>query len=155
VWQALFLDWHLYLENDILAKVDRASMACSLEVRVPLLNIELVEFVASLPLNLKLRGLTRKYLLRKALAGRIPQATIDRPKKGFGIPVGKWLRNELRPLLLDTLSPARLREGGLFEPAAVQSMIDAHLSGQRDNRKQLWTLLVFELWRQRWGAAAA
>jgi asparagine synthase (glutamine-hydrolysing) len=148
--QVLYLDMKMYLEGDILTKVDRASMGCSLEVRVPLLNKTMLDFATRLPIDLKLRGLTRKYLLRKALAGRLPDAIINRPKKGFGFPVSKWFRGELRGLLLDTLSEERLRRQGLFEPSYVTGLIDDHLAGRRDNRKPLWTLLIFQLWHQQY-----
>ncbi|MBI3970784.1 MAG: asparagine synthase (glutamine-hydrolyzing) [Chloroflexi bacterium] len=148
--QALYLDMKMYLEGDILTKVDRASMGCSLEVRVPLLNRLMLDFATRLPIDLKLRGLTRKYLLRKAVAGRLPDEIINRPKKGFGIPLSKWFRGELRDLLLDQLSDSRLRRQGLFEPAHVDRLIADHLAGRRDNRKPLWTLLVFQLWHQRY-----
>jgi asparagine synthase (glutamine-hydrolysing) len=158
--QVLYLDMKMYLEGDILPKVDRASMACSLEVRVPLLNATLVDFAAHLPIDLKLRGLTRKYLLRKALAGRLPDDINRRPKKGFGMPIGKWFRGPLRELLGDTLSSARLRRQGIFRPEYVERLIAAHLDGTRDNRKPLWSLLVFQLWYQHYiealpGAASA
>jgi asparagine synthase (glutamine-hydrolysing) len=148
--QVLYLDMKMYLEGDILTKVDRASMACSLEVRVPLLNARLVELAAHLPIDLKLRGLTRKYLLRRALAARLPREIIRRPKKGFSFPVARWLRAELRPLVLDLLSEERLRRQGLFDPAQVGQLLEDHLDGRADNRKALWTLLVFQLWHERY-----
>jgi asparagine synthase (glutamine-hydrolysing) len=148
--QVLYLDMKMYLEGDILTKVDRASMACSLEVRVPLLNLALVELAARLPIELKLRGLTRKYLLRRALAGRLPPEIIRRPKKGFSFPVARWLRSELRPLVLDLLSEDRLRRQGLFDPALVGALLKDHFDGRADNRKALWTLLVFQLWHARY-----
>ncbi|MGH7863219.1 MAG: asparagine synthase-related protein, partial [Candidatus Dormibacteraceae bacterium] len=127
-----------------------ASMGCSLEARVPLLNSLLVEHATRLPIDLKLRGMTRKYLLRKALAGRLPRQIIDRPKKGFGIPVSRWLHTELRELMEDLLSEDRLRRQGLFNPAYVRGLIDDHLAKKQDNRKPLWSLLVFQLWHQRY-----
>src|SRR5262249_46085816 len=139
--------------GDILVKTDRASMGCSLEVRVPLLNAGVVELATHLPLSLKLHGLTRKYLLRKAVAGKLPKEIIDRPKKGFGIPVADWLRGDLRDLMLDLLSPDRLNRQGLFSPASVGKLIDDHLGGRRDNRKPLWTLLMFQLWHEHYVAA--
>jgi asparagine synthase (glutamine-hydrolysing) len=146
--QVLYLDAKMYLEGDILVKVDRASMACSLEVRVPLLNTDMLEFAAQLPIGLKLHGFTRKYLLRKALAARLPADIINRPKRGFGGPVSKWLREELRELVCDLLSESYLRTQGLFNPAYVSRILNEHLAGTRDNRKLLWTLLMFQLWHQ-------
>jgi asparagine synthase (glutamine-hydrolysing) len=139
-----------YLQDDILAKVDRASMACSLEVRAPFLDMELVDFLATVPSRLKLRRLDTKHLLKRALAGTLPPGIAGRKKKGFGIPVAEWLKADLRSTLLDELSPSRLREQGLFQPAEAQRLIDEHLKGRRDNRKQLWTLLLFQLWHRRW-----
>jgi asparagine synthase (glutamine-hydrolysing) len=144
--RVLYLDMKMYLEGDILVKVDRASMGCSLEARVPLLNASVVEFATRLPIDLKLRRLTRKYIFRKAVAGHLPPEIINRPKKGFGMPVSKWLQTHLRALLLDLLSPERLRKQGLFQTSVVEQLIQDHLNGQRDNRKYLWSLLVFQLW---------
>jgi asparagine synthase (glutamine-hydrolysing) len=148
--QVLYLDMKMYLEGDILTKVDRASMACSLEVRVPLLNKRLVDLIAPLPIELKLRGWTRKYLLRRALAGRLPPEIIRRPKKGFSFPVARWLRAELRPLVLDLLSEDRLRRQGLFDAAQISKLLQDHFEGRADNRKVVWTLLVFQLWHERY-----
>jgi asparagine synthase (glutamine-hydrolysing) len=144
--QVLYLDMKLYLENDILVKLDRASMMNSLEARVPLLNAEFVEHVARLPVSVKLRGLSSKYILRRALRGLIPDEVIDRPKKGFGIPVGKWFRGPLRELLLDTLNRDKVVSQGFFQWAAVDALISAHMSGRRDHRKELWTLFTFQRW---------
>ena len=138
-----------YLRDDILVKVDRASMACSLEVRAPFLDVDLVEFLGQVPSRLKLRGLRTKHLLKLAMADVLPSGIVDRPKKGFGIPVAEWLRGALRELLLDELSPRRLYEQGIFAPAEVQRLIDEHLQGRRDHRKPLWTLLMFQLWHRR------
>jgi asparagine synthase (glutamine-hydrolysing) len=148
--KVLYLDMKMYLEGDILVKVDRASMGCSLEVRVPMLNARMLAFANRLPVDLKLKGFTRKYLFRRALRGKIPDAIIDRPKKGFGFPVSKWFRAELKPLLLDLLSEERLRRQGLFRPAYVTGLIKDHMDLTRDNRKALWTLLIFQLWHDRY-----
>ena len=152
--QVLRMDMRLYLENDILVKLDRASMMASLEGRVPLLNNDFVEFATRLPLNLKLRGLTSKYLFKRALRGILPDHILDRPKKGFGIPVGHWFRGPLMGQMRSVLSPDRLRREGFFDPAAVAVLIDDHLTGRRDNRKQLWTLFAFELWHEGYRAGA-
>jgi asparagine synthase (glutamine-hydrolysing) len=147
--QVLYLDMKMYLEGDILVKVDRASMGCSLEVRVPLLNRLMLELATHLPINLKLRRLTRKYLFRRAMRGRLPDDIIDRPKKGFGMPVSKWLRGELRELMLDLLSEDRLRRQNVFDVAYVRRLVDEHLHQRKDNRMELWTLIMFQLWHQR------
>ena len=144
--QVLLLDMRLYLENDILVKLDRASMMASLEGRVPLLNNDFVEYATHLPLNLKLRGLRSKFLFKRALRGVLPDSILNRPKKGFGIPVAHWFRGPLREQMLSVLSPDRIAREGFFDPRAVKRLIDDHLDGRRDNRKQLWTLFAFELW---------
>jgi asparagine synthase (glutamine-hydrolysing) len=144
--QVLLLDMRLYLENDILVKLDRASMMASLEGRVPLLNNDFVEYATQLPLNMKLRGLQSKFLLKRALRGILPAAILNRPKKGFGIPIAHWLRGPLKDQLLSVLSPERIAREGFFDPGSVKRLIDDHLGGRRDNRKQLWTLFAFELW---------
>jgi asparagine synthase (glutamine-hydrolysing) len=144
--QVLLMDMRLYLENDILVKLDRASMMASLEGRVPLLNNDFVEYATRLPLDMKLRGLRSKFLFKRALRGLLPASILNRPKKGFGIPVANWFRGPLKEQMLSVLSPERVARKGFFDPAAVASLVGDHLSGRRDNRKQLWTLFVFELW---------
>ncbi len=144
--QVLMLDMRLYLENDILVKLDRASMMASLEGRVPLLNNDFVAYATSLPLDLKLRGLRSKYLLKRAMRGILPGRILSRPKKGFGIPVAEWFRGPLREQMLSVLSPERIGRQGLFDARAVGGLIDDHLAGRRDNRKQLWTLFAFQVW---------
>ena len=144
--QVLLMDMRLYLENDILVKLDRASMMASLEGRVPLLNNDFVEYATRLPLDLKLRGLRSKFLFKRALRGILPDSILKRPKKGFGIPVAHWFRGPLKEQMLSVLSPERIARKGFFEPAAVARLIDDHLAGRVDNRKQLWTLFVFDLW---------
>src|SRR5438552_2912843 len=113
------MDMRLYLENDILVKLDRASMRASLEGRVPLLNNDLVAYATSLPLDLKLRGLRSKYLLKRAMRGILPGRILSRPKKGFGIPVAEWFRGPLREQMLSVLSPERIGRQGLFDVRAV------------------------------------
>jgi asparagine synthase (glutamine-hydrolysing) len=144
--QVLILDMRLYLENDILVKLDRASMMASLEGRVPLLNNDFVEYATHLPLNMKLRGLRSKFLLKRALRGILPDSILNRPKKGFGIPVAHWFRGPLKEQMLSALSPERIAREGFFDPGGVKRLIDDHLDGRRDNRKQLWTLFAFEMW---------
>jgi asparagine synthase (glutamine-hydrolysing) len=139
-----------YLQDDILVKVDRASMATSLEVRAPFLDLDLVEFLGRVPPELKLRGSKTKYLLKRAMADVLPPGIATRAKKGFGIPVAAWFKNELRDALQDELSSERIRRQGIFDAETVQRLISEHLSGRRDNRKPLWTLFVFQLWHRRW-----
>ncbi len=144
--QVLMIDMRLYLESDILVKLDRASMMASLEGRVPVLNNDFVAYATSLPLDMKLRGLRSKFLLKRALRGILPDRILNRPKKGFGIPVAEWFRGPLREQMLSVLAPERIAQEGFFEAGAVRRLIDDHLAGRRDNRKQLWTLFAFELW---------
>jgi asparagine synthase (glutamine-hydrolysing) len=144
--QVLLMDMRMYLENDILVKLDRASMMASLEGRVPLLNNDFVAYATGLPLDLKLRGLRSKFLLKRALRGLLPAAILNRPKKGFGIPVANWFRGPLKEQMQSVLSPERIARKGFFEPKVVTRLIADHLAGRSDNRKQLWTLFVFELW---------
>jgi asparagine synthase (glutamine-hydrolysing) len=140
-----------YLAEDILTKADRASMAASLELRAPLLDPGLVSFVTSLPSQYKLNGWETKRVFRRAVAPHLPDAVLARPKKGFGIPVARWLNTHLRELAGDLLSPDRLRAQGIFDPAAVHGLLVDHWAGRRDNRKGLWTLLMFQLWHDRYG----
>ena len=150
-----YLYCKFYLQDCILTKVDRASMACSLEARAPFLDYTFVEFVNSIPFHLKLKGLKTKYILKKAMQNKLPPEILGRRKKGFGIPVGHWFRHELRSLLLDTLSESRIRRQGIFNAAEVARLVDEHLRGVKDNRKQLWTLFIFQLWHEHYGAASA
>ena len=143
-----YLDTRLYLAEDILAKVDRTSMAVSLEVRAPFLDRRVAEFAASLPFNYKLRGRTSKYILKRAVGELLPPFVTRRGKKGFGVPVAEWLKGRLRPLARDLLSPARLARHGLFNADYVARLQDEHERGRANHRKLLWTLLVFELWHE-------
>ena len=147
--QMQFLDINYYLAEDILTKVDRASMAVSLETRAPFLDPRVGQFAASLPLDYKLRGSKGKYILKKALEPLLPHEILHRKKKGFGIPVAEWLKGRLNPLMHDLLAPERLKRQGLFDPSYVQSLIDEHEKGIASHHKQLWTLLVFQLWHDR------
>ena len=137
-----------YLRDDILVKVDRASMACSLEVRTPFLDVELVEFLARVPSRLKLQRFETKALLKRAMADSLPPGIAKRPKKGFGIPVAAWLKHDLREALQEELAPDRIRAQGLFDSEVVQDILRQHLSGRSDQRKPLWTLFMFQLWHR-------
>jgi len=152
--QVLMMDMRLYLENDILVKLDRTSMMASLEGRVPLLNNDFVAYATSLPLRMKLRGMRSKFLLKRALRGVLPDRILNRPKKGFGIPVAEWFRGPLKEQMLSVLAPDRLSAQGFFEPRVVRELIDDHLAGRRDNRKQLWTLFAFQLWHEGYASLA-
>jgi asparagine synthase (glutamine-hydrolysing) len=146
---SLLADTMTYLPNDLLVKVDIASMAVSLEARSPFLDHHVIEFAASLPENLKLRGLTTKYLLKRVLAKLLPAENLQRRKMGFGVPIGHWLRGEMQPFLRETLLSEKALGRGFFKPEAVTRMVELHTRGERDYAHQLWTLLMLELWFQR------
>jgi asparagine synthase (glutamine-hydrolysing) len=146
----LHLDMRIYMQDDILTKVDRTSMAHSLEVRVPLLDHTVVEFVTGLPTAMKLQGWTTKHLLKRLARRYLPDRIVDRRKKGFGVPMASWLRGPLRDLARDLLAPERIRRAGFFDPDETTRLLEEHLDGHADHRKPLFTLLVFELWRDRW-----
>lgn len=144
-----YLDVNFYLAEDILTKVDRSAMQVSLETRAPFLDPRIANFAFSLPMKYKLRGANGKVILKKAVEPMLPKAILDRPKKGFGIPIAAWLRGRLRYLLHDLLSPERLKEQGIFEPEYVDRLISEHEQGIASHHKELWTLLVFQLWSRK------
>jgi asparagine synthase (glutamine-hydrolysing) len=146
VERLIYLYAKFYLQEDILAKVDRASMACSLEARAPFLDHTFAEFLSTVPSNLKLKGLQTKHILRKAMAGKLPPEILARGKKGFGIPVANWFRKDLRDPLLDRLSESNIRRQDLFHYPTIAGMVQGHLSGTRNHAKQLWTLFMFQTW---------
>ncbi len=143
---AAWLYFKYYLAEDILTKVDRASMAASLEVRAPFLDPEVIDFAARAPIGWKMPRLRMKGLLKEALRGLLPSEILDRKKKGFGVPMAQWLAGPLRGTMESLLSPERLRAQGVFRPEAVRRRIDEHLARRIDHRKQLWALLVFQMW---------
>lgn len=144
----LYLDLSTYLVDDILVKVDRMSMAASLETRVPLLDHKVVEFAYSLPGSLKLKGLTTKWIFKKSMEKLLPRSNIHRKKEGFSIPIKHWLRTDLKELMLDYLNAERFRKTGLFRFEAIEKMMDLHLKQRENFSHQLWALLVFEIWRE-------
>ena len=147
LWQQQVADIKTYLADDILVKVDRMSMANSLEARTPFLDYRLVEFAAGLPSHLKLRGLQTKYLLKRCMASKLPRTVLSRKKEGFSIPMKNWLKQELRPLMQDLLSPARMKRGGFFNASYVQRLMTDHLKGVANHSHQLWSLMMFEIWQ--------
>jgi asparagine synthase (glutamine-hydrolysing) len=144
----LYVDTKLWLPDLLLARGDKTSMAVSLEARVPLLDHKLVEFAASLPQNMKVKGLARKYLLKKVSERWLPPEIIHRKKQGFPMPVSLWLRNEARPFVRDVLSPSALRRRGLFNPVFVEKLIEQHENGFADHSSLLWGLVSVELWQR-------
>ncbi len=148
--RAAFADLRHYLPGDILAKIDRATMHHSVEARVPFLDHRVVEFALGLPDEAKWSGGTGKLLLREWLRKRLPAHLVDRPKRGFAVPLRHWFRGELRELLEDTLAPDRVRRHGLLDSATVRRTIDLHMGGRWNFERQLWALLVFQLWHDRW-----
>ena len=152
--RALYVDFGSYLVDNCLAKVDRMSMACSIEARVPLLDREVVELAFCLPPSLKYDSRHSKILLKRVAARHVPSECVYRPKQGFSIPIKNWLKSEFRGLVESHLAPGRLRSEGLFEPQVVQRLWGEHLANRANHSHLLWTLLVFEQWRDRWGVAA-
>jgi asparagine synthase (glutamine-hydrolysing) len=144
------VDQLVYLPDDILTKVDRAAMAASLETRIPLLDPRVVELAWSVPPSLHEHDGRGKYLLRELLAARVPKALTDRPKKGFGVPVGAWLRGPLRPWAEELLAEPRLRKEGYLDPAPVRAAWSEHVSGARDWTAKLWAVLMWQSWHERW-----
>jgi len=146
---SLLTDTMTYLPNDLLVKMDIASMAVSLEARSPFLDHHLMEFAASLPQRLKLRGLTTKYLLKRVLKKLVPAENLTRSKMGFGVPIGYWFRGAMQPFLRETLLSDKALARGLFEPERVRDIIEQHVENKQDHSHRLWTLLMLELWFQR------
>ena len=144
------IDAHIYLPDNILTKADRMSMAHSLEARVPYLDRALVELAARLPSDVKLRGFTKKFILKHALRRHVPVEILRAKKRGFNVPVASWLRGELRDMLHDALAPTVLKRVGLFDPEYVRRLIDEHVAMRFDHSRPLWTLLVFMTWHEQW-----
>jgi len=147
--QLLWADFRTWLVDDLLVKVDRMSMAVSLEARVPYLDHRLAELVFSLPGKWKIGFDSGKKILRESVSGLIPDSIIKRKKAGFTLPLGKWFRNELRGLVLESLSESELKRAGIFNPAAVRGLISEHLSGREDNSQQIYSILLLQLWKDK------
>ncbi|HWB51305.1 MAG TPA: asparagine synthase (glutamine-hydrolyzing) [Stellaceae bacterium] len=152
---ANWADLHTYLPDDLMMKVDVASMAHGLETRSPLLDHVLLEWAAALPVEVKLAGGETKALLKRAMAPYLPREVIYRKKMGFGVPIDAWLRGPLKPLAYDTLLSAPARERGLFRPDYVEALLDEHVAGRCDHHYRLWALLMLELWFRMWIDAPA
>src|SRR6185295_14713172 len=145
----LYMDLKTWLPDDLLSKVDRMSMAASLEARVPYLDHRLVEFAATLPSSMKIKGGTGKYILKKAAQKYLPTDIINRQKKGFAVPLGPWFRKELKPLLMDILHSEKFQKRGYFDIAQTEKLLQEHMSGQKDHHLLLYGLLLVELWHRR------
>ena len=144
----LDVDVNTYLPGDLITKIDIATMAYGLEARSPLLDHKLMEFAASIPASLKVRGLQKKWIFRQALRGWIPDEILDRPKQGFSVPIGDWFRGDLQNLAQDVLLDPATAERGYFRPEVVRSMLDRHAMGADSETKPLWCLFIFELWQR-------
>jgi asparagine synthase (glutamine-hydrolysing) len=146
--QQLYADLSIYLADDILVKVDRMSMATSLETRAPFLDVDVMDLAFSFPGDLKIRNGSRKYILKQALQGRVPESILERRKEGFSIPMKNWLRAELRPLMEGLLAPERVARRGLFEPSEVTRLVKQHVEGRANHAHVLFSLMVFERWAE-------
>ena len=142
----MFLDMTSYLPDDILVKIDRASMGVSLETRVPFLDHQLVEFALKLPLNFKIKNGQGKWLLRQVLYKYVPKELIERPKMGFGVPIDVWLRGPLKDWAENLLNENRLKKEGFFDPAPIQKKWQEHLSGKKNWQYHLWDVIMFQDW---------
>lgn len=149
--EMLYLDFRMRLENNLLVNMDCTSTARSLEMRVPFLDYRLIEFTAGLPTDLKVRGFTGMYILKKAVEKWLPRKIVYGQKQEFTIPVAGWLRDELRPLVTRTLGVEKLKRQGLFNTAFVEQLLQEHSAGSVDHWKAIWTILCFQLWYDRWG----
>ncbi|MGH9430352.1 MAG: asparagine synthase (glutamine-hydrolyzing) [Terriglobia bacterium] len=151
--ELLYLDFHFYLQDNLLVKVDRASMVHSLELRTPFLDQRLIEFAASIPAKFKVRRFHLKYILKEAVRPWLPRRIVGRQKRGFSVPTAGLLRTALRKTVDEAFAEDRLRSHGLFDSAWIRKRIEEHREGKADHRKSLWTLLCFQLWHERWGGA--
>jgi asparagine synthase (glutamine-hydrolysing) len=146
----LYLDSKTYLPGDILTKVDRMSMAVSLEARVPLLDHHLIEFVCTrIPASMKMKGLETKHIFKRAVSDFVPAEILNRPKQGFGVPIKKWINQQLRARVRETLTEPRTMQRGYIEPRYVHILLDEHERGRRDHATELWALFMLELWHRR------
>jgi asparagine synthase (glutamine-hydrolysing) len=142
-------DFDAYLPGDLLVKVDIATMANSLELRSPMLDVNVVEWGVSLPRKYKIKGLETKHILKDVARTLVPADLIDRPKMGFGIPRAEWLRTGLREMVYETLTDTTIRQRGWFNPAEVKKVIDLHMAGE-DKDNLIWPMLMLELWARTW-----
>jgi asparagine synthase (glutamine-hydrolysing) len=144
------IDLNVYLPSDLLVKTDRASMAHSLEARVPFLDKAVADVALALPTSQKVRGFEKKRLLREAVEPLLPREVTHGRKQGFSIPASAWLRGELEPFAREVLSPARIRSQGWFDPDVVAAILDRHVAGREDLSRQIWGVMAFSLWHERY-----
>ncbi|MBN1823330.1 MAG: asparagine synthase (glutamine-hydrolyzing) [Endomicrobiales bacterium] len=147
----MYIDAKMYLQDDILVKVDRASMAVSLEVRAPFLDKELTEYAARVPIDYKTSLFGTKNILKKAVEDLLPKRIINRSKHGFSVPINVWFRNELKPLISEYLGKERLKKEGIFDADYVSRLVEEHMSRKKEHRKNLWVLLMFQIWKEKYG----
>ena len=151
----LEVDIATYLAGDLIPKIDIATMAYGLEARSPLLDHQLMQFAATIPAGLKVRGREKKWILREAMRGRLPDEILDRPKQGFTIPLSTWLRTDLRGWSRELLLDRATLDRGYFEPRAVRHMLDRHDAGADGDARRIWSLLMLELWHREFIDASA
>jgi len=144
----LYLDFKMWLSDDVLLKVDKMTMAHSLEARVPFLDKEFIALCSQIPANLKLRGFTEKYILRQSMKGVVPKEIIKRKKHGFNVPIQDWLNNELKGMVAQLLSPAVIKKQGFYNPAYIEKLLTNYKNNPHYYSRQLWVLLNFELWHK-------
>jgi asparagine synthase (glutamine-hydrolysing) len=144
----LYIDSKTYLPGDILTKVDRMSMAASLEARVPLLDHKLIEYVTRIPAGMKMLGLDTKHIFKRAVRGLVPDAILDRPKQGFGVPIQQWINDELKEYIRDVVTDSRTVSRGYFEGKYIEMLFEEHRRSRRDHSMQIWSLFMFELWNR-------
>ncbi len=148
--RAIYVYIKTYMTDDILVKVDRASMANSLEVRAPFLDSEFTEYVTGIPVSLKMKNFTTKWILKEALKDKLPKSNITKPKQGFAVPVAKWLKEDLKGLLMDAFDKKKIEREDIFNYAYIDGLIKEFLNNRNDTRKEIWALFMFEMWYDKW-----
>jgi asparagine synthase (glutamine-hydrolysing) len=148
--KAIYIYVKTYMTDDILTKVDRASMANSLEVRAPFLDADFARFACSIPVSQKLKNFNTKWILKDALKGKLPEETLKKSKKGFAVPVAKWLKEDLRPMLDEAFDRKKIEREGIFDYNYVNKLKDEFAANENDTRKEIWSLFMFEMWYDKW-----